>query len=142
VINITQTFCIPENEIEERFILASGPGGQNVNKVATAVQLRFNIHASTTLPAEAKHRLHSLAQNQITQAGVLIIESREHRSQIRNREMVRSKFAQLIRKALKRPEQRHKTKPTKTSQERRLNNKKRHGKKKQLRQKPPQDDKT
>jgi len=137
MIRITRTFAIPDHEIDEKFIQSSGPGGQNVNKVATAVQLRFNIDDSNTLPQSVKHRLKRLAHNQITTEGELIIEARDHRTQERNRKAVREKFAHLIRKALKPQRQRKKTKPTHASDERRLESKHIHARKKKHRQDPP-----
>lgn len=140
MVRITRTFVIPDNEIEEQFVQASGPGGQNVNKVASAVQLRFDIDASTTLPEAAKGRLQKLAHNQITKEGVLIIEAKSHRTQGRNRRAALEKFAKLIRKSLKSPRKRKKTKPTRASQERRLENKRIRARKKKLRKSPPPTD--
>lgn len=137
MIKITRTFAIPDNEIDERFIQASGPGGQNVNKVATAVQLRFDLESSASLPQSIKARLKILAHNQITNEGILIIEARHLRTQERNRKAAREKLAHLIRTALKPPTQRKKTWPSRVSEEKRLKNKKIHAKKKQLRQNPP-----
>ena len=126
MIRITRTFALPEREIDEHFIQSSGPGGQNVNKVATAVQLRFDIDASNSLPENVKERLKQIAPNQITKEGILIIESKAHRNQERNRQAAREKFAHLLQKALKPPKQRKKTHPTKASEERRLKNKNRY----------------
>jgi ribosome-associated protein len=137
MIRINRTLAIPENEVTEKFIQASGPGGQNVNKVATAVQLRFDIDASTVLPNNVKQRLYNLGRNQITTEGVLIIEAKEHRTQDRNRKAARDKFARLLRKALKPPIRRKKTRPTRAAKEKRLKNKKIRGRKKTLRQAPP-----
>jgi ribosome-associated protein len=137
MIRINRTFAIPENEVTEKFTQASGPGGQNVNKVATAVQLRFDIEASTALPKNVKQRLYNLGRNQITTEGVLIIEAKEHRTQDRNRKAARDKFARLLRKALKPPIRRKKTRPTRAAKEKRLKNKKIRGRKKTLRQPPP-----
>jgi len=137
MIRITNTFAIPESQIEENFIQSSGPGGQNVNKVATAVQLRFNINESQSLPKRVKQRLSRLARNRITTDGILIIESQEHRSQAKNRKTAREKFAQLIRKALKPPRKRKKTKPTRALNERRLESKHIRARKKKLRKNPP-----
>lgn len=140
MIRITRTFAISDHEIEEQFIQASGPGGQNVNKVASAVQLRFDIDASASLPEAAKQRLKKMAHNQITNEGILIVEAKNHRTQERNRKAAREKFAQLIRKSLKQPRKRKKTKPTRASQERRLESKKIRARKKNLRKSPPPPD--
>jgi len=137
MIRISRTFAIPESEIDEEFVQSSGPGGQNVNKVATSVQLRFNIKESSTLPSMVKERLKELAQNRITTDGVLIIESQSHRTQQKNRKAAREKLAQLIRKALKPPKKRKKTKPTRASHERRLEDKRLRARKKELRKDPP-----
>jgi len=137
MIRITNTFAIPESEIEESFVHSSGPGGQNVNKVATAVQLRFDINESKSLPKRVKQRLSRLARNKITTDGVLMIESQEHRTQAKNRQTAREKFAQLIREVLKPPRKRKKTKPTRTSNERRLESKYIRARKKKLRKNPP-----
>ena len=138
MIRITRTFAIPEREIDEKFTQSSGPGGQNVNKVASAVQLRFNIDQSTTLPVEVKERLKSIAKNQITKDNVLIIEAKNYRTQDRNRKQARNNFAQIIRKALKPVKKRKKTKPPKAANEKRLNSKKIRAEKKKLRKPPSQ----
>lgn len=136
MIRITRTFAIPDREIDEKFIQSSGPGGQNVNKVATAVQLRFNIDQSASLPEETKERLKTIAKNQITNDNILIIEAKSRRTQERNRKEARNKFAQMIRKALRPPKKRKKTKPPKGANEKRLKNKKIRAEKKKLRQPP------
>ena len=116
---ITPTFAIPENQLDERFVRASGPGGQHVNKVATAVELRFSVPASS-LPDDVKARLASLAGKRMNTDGVILIDSREHRTQAGNREAARARLAALVGRAFRRPRPRKATRPTKASRERRL----------------------
>jgi len=120
---ITETLALDEREFEERFVRASGPGGQNVNKVATAVELRFDIAAST-LPAEVKARLKTIAGSRLTSEGVLLIDSREYRTQAQNREAARERLVAMIVQATKRPRKRRPTKPSEAAKERRLDSKK------------------
>lgn len=126
MIQITDTLAIDDREVEERFVRASGPGGQNVNKVSTAVQLRFDVDASS-LPDEIKTRLVTLAGSRMTVDGVLVIDAREHRTQAQNREAARERLVELIARAARKPKKRRATKPSKAAKERRLVSKKRRG---------------
>jgi ribosome-associated protein len=133
MIEITPSLQIDERELQIDFVRASGPGGQNVNKVATAAQLRFDVRAAA-LPEEVKERLIRLAGNRITSEGVLLIEAKRFRTQEQNREDAIQRFVELIRKALVKPKARKKTKPTRASKEVRIKEKKRRGEIKKMRQ--------
>jgi ribosome-associated protein len=134
MIPITQTITIDGSEITQEFIHASGPGGQHVNKVSTAVQLRFNVADSPSLPDDVRKRLAHLAGKRITEDGVLIIHAQRYRTQERNRQDAFDRLVKLIRKASERPKVRHKTKPTSKSKKQRLEEKRRRSEVKRLRQ--------
>ena len=131
---VTDTIAIDEREIDERFVRASGPGGQNVNKVSTAVELRFDVRASS-LPSDVKERLLTVAGSRMTADGVLLIDSREHRTQARNREAARQRLVDLVAQAAKKPRRRKPTKPRPGAREKRLESKKLRGQLKELRRK-------
>jgi ribosome-associated protein len=133
VIQVTRTLFIQEKDIEEEFVRASGPGGQNVNKVATAVQLRFDAVGAESLPPEVRERLIQLAGRRATDEGVVIIEARRFRTQERNRKDALERLINLIRKAAKKPKPRRRTRPSVASKKRRLETKRRRGQKKRLR---------
>jgi ribosome-associated protein len=133
MIRITEHIAIDESELSEAFVRASGPGGQNVNKLATAVQLRFDVRHSPSLPADVRARLAALAGRRLTQDGVLVIIAQRHRTQERNREDARARLIELIRQAAVVPKRRRPTRPTAASRERRIERKKRRSGVKRLR---------
>ncbi|MGB7835658.1 MAG: alternative ribosome rescue aminoacyl-tRNA hydrolase ArfB [Xanthobacteraceae bacterium] len=133
MIRITDQISIDESELTETFVRASGPGGQNVNKLATAVQLRFDVRHSPSLPADVRARLAALVGRRLTRDGVLVIIAQRHRTQERNREDARERLIELIRQAAVPPKRRRPTRPTAASRERRIESKKRRSGVKRLR---------
>ncbi len=140
MIRVTDAIALDEKELEERFTRASGPGGQNVNKVATAVELRFDVRASPSLPGDVKHRLERLAGSRLTADGVLVIRAERFRAQERNRDDARDRLLGLIRKAAVAPKRRIATKPPKGSRLLRLDGKAKRGTVKRLRRAKPEFD--
>jgi ribosome-associated protein len=132
MIRITDTIAIDDRELDERFVRASGPGGQNVNKVSTAVELRFDVRGSS-LPYDVKQRLMTIAGSRMSMDGVLLIDSREHRTQVQNREAARARLVAMLQQAAKRPKTRRPTKPKRAAKEKRLESKRQRGEVKTLR---------
>ena len=130
---VSRSLRIPENELEERFVRSSGPGGQNVNKVATAVQLRFDVLRSPSLSEEVRDRLLKIEKNRITVDGILIIEARRYRTQERNRQDARERLVKAIRKAVVPPKPRKATRPTRAANLKRLEDKRRRSERKRQR---------
>ena len=137
MIRINAFISIDDREIEESFVRASGPGGQNVNKLSTAVQLRFNVRASPSLPPAVRQRLERLAGSRLTRDGVLVIIAQRHRTQARNRQDALDRLIDLIREAAVAPRPRRATKPPRASRERRVETKKRRSGVKRLRRVKP-----
>ncbi len=133
MIYITPTIALNDEEVELAFIRAPGPGGQNVNKVSTAVQLRFNVSRSPSLPAEVKQRLARLAGRRLSSEGVLTIEARQYRSQERNRQAAVQRLVRLIQLASTPPKPRHKTRPSQAAILRRLDTKRKRSEVKRVR---------
>lgn len=136
---ITGSLAIDPAELEETFVRAAGPGGQHVNKTSSAVQLRFDVRQSPSLPDDVRWRLERLAGRRLTQDGVLVLVAQGERSQKRNREEVLERLVELVRAAARPPTPRKKTRPPKASKRRRLDDKKKHGVVKSLRAKPARD---
>jgi ribosome-associated protein len=136
VIQITPTLALDENDIQIAFVQSSGPGGQNVNKVATAVQLRFDVAHSPSLPPEVRERLILLAGKNITKDGWLVIDARRYRTQERNRQDALDRLVEWVRAATVEPKRRRPTRPSRAAKRRRLESKRRRGEVKRLR-KPP-----
>jgi ribosome-associated protein len=135
-IRVTPHIAINESEVEETFVLASGPGGQNVNKVSSAVQLRLNVALSPSLPEPVRWRLMKLAGGKMTKDGILVLTGRQFRDQVRNRAEVRERLASLIRAAAVAPKKRRPTRPPRAAKEKRLQHKKKHAELKRARAKP------
>lgn len=134
MIQVTTDIGIDESELKEEFVRASGPGGQNVNRLATAVKLSFDVANSPSLPADLKNRLLRFGDRRLTKEGVLVIDARRFRTQEQNRKDARQRLAALIRKAAVKPKARRRTAPPAKSRERRLQQKKRRARLKKYRQ--------
>jgi len=140
MIPVTRTISLNENEIKLHFVRSSGPGGQNVNKVATAIQLRFDVGNSPALPGDVRTRLIRLARRRVSQEGILIIDAQRFRTQERNREDAVARLVELIRRAAEKPKPRKKTKPSQAAKQSRIENKKRRGETKRMRRTVPDSD--
>ncbi len=139
MIEVSSTVTLDENEIQYEFIRASGPGGQNVNKVASSVQLRFDIRNSPSLREDVKERLIKLAGSRVTEEGILIIEAKKYRTQEQNRTDATRRLITWIQKALEKPKQRKATRPSVTAKAARVSEKKKHGELKRIRRYDPDD---
>lgn len=139
-IHITETIAIDESELQVEFIRSAGPGGQNVNKVSTAAQLRFDVRNSPSLSEDIKERLIQLSGTRMTTEQVLIITARRHRTQVQNRQDAVQRLTELIEKAIHKPKKRHRTKPSLSSKIKRLETKRRRGEKKRSRGMPADDE--
>ena len=137
MLRVNHRIAIPDDELHESFVRASGPGGQNVNKVATAVELRFDLRHSPSLPDDVRARAERLAGQRLTRSGVLVIRAERFRTQERNRADARERLLALLRRAAAPPKKRVGTKPTRGSVERRIASKLKRGRTKQLRRKGP-----
>ena len=138
-IQITPTLAIDASEIHIAYVHSSGPGGQNVNKVATAAQLRFDVDHSPSLPQDVRQRLVEIAGKRVSKEGWLVIDARHYRTQERNRQDALERFADLVRQAAEKPKQRRKTKPSAEAKQRRREEKKKRSQVKRLRSTPPSD---
>ena len=139
-LEINDQLAIPENELIERFVRSSGPGGQNVNKVATAVQLRFAVRGSSVLSEQTQDELLRIAGSRATREGVLVIDARSHRKREQNREEARERLRDMVRRALLRRKPRRKTKPSRRAKQRRLDNKRKRSQVKSGRRSPRSDE--
>ena len=137
MLTISRTLALPETELVERFLRADGPGGQHVNRTESAVELRFDVARSPSLPEPLRARLLARRDRRLTDDGVLVIQARRFRDQGRNRDDARERLAEIVRGALTVPKQRVATKPTRASKERRLAGKQQRGKLKQTRSRRP-----
>ena len=138
MLTISRTLSLPESELVERFLRADGPGGQHVNRTESAVELRFDVANSPSLPDEIRARLLARRDRRLTAEGVLVIQGRRFRDQVRNRDDVRERLVEIIRGVLVPPKKRVATKPTRASKERRLVGKQQRGRIKQTRSRKPE----
>ena len=138
MLTVSRTLSLPESELVERFLRADGPGGQHVNRTESAVELRFDVANSPSLPDEIRARLLARRDRRLTAEGVLVIQGRRFRDQVRNRDDVRERLVEIIRSVLVPPKKRVATKPTRASKERRLVGKQQRGRIKQTRSRKPE----